>query len=45
MKNLRESGFISVDERGFIALTSQGKAIAEAVYERHTILSEGQCYE
>lgn len=40
MKNLRESGYISVDDGGCIILTSQGRAIAEAVYERHTILTK-----
>lgn len=40
MKNLRERGYIFVDERGFITLTSHGRAIAEAIYERHTILTK-----
>ena len=39
MKNLREGGFIDVDKDGFITLTAEGRAIAEKIYERHTVLS------
>ncbi len=39
MKNLRENGFIQMDENGFITLTDSGRAIAEKIYERHTLLS------
>lgn len=39
MKNLRENGYISVDTNNEIGLTKQGLAIAETIYERHTLLS------
>lgn len=40
MKNLRENGYIDVDESGCISLLSTGKEIAERMYERHTTLSQ-----
>ncbi|MDD6037786.1 MAG: metal-dependent transcriptional regulator [bacterium] len=40
MKNLREKGYITVAENGFITLTQTGNARAESVLERHTILSD-----
>lgn len=39
MKNLREKGYITVAESGAITFTKEGRALAELVYERHTILS------
>lgn len=39
MKNLRENGYILVDDGGLISLTDKGQAIAEMIYERHTLLS------
>jgi len=40
MKNLRENGFISMDEGGYLKLTEKGQQIAETMLERHTLLSE-----
>ena len=40
MKNLRENGYIRVNDAGFITLTENGRDIAEMIYERHTFLSE-----
>lgn len=40
MKNLRENGYIQVDDNGFITLTPSGKEIAETMYERHILLSK-----
>ncbi len=40
MKNLRENGYIEMDSDWHITLTEKGRAIAEAMYERHTLLSE-----
>ena len=40
MKNLKENGYIKVDEEGYITLTSKGAAIAETMYERHTVISD-----
>lgn len=39
MKLLKEEGYIQVDENGYITLTESGIAIAEKIYERHTILT------
>lgn len=39
MKNLRENGYIDVDSSGYITLLESGQAIAEKMFERHTILS------
>lgn len=39
MKKLRTSGHITVSPEGYIHLTDSGKAIAEQIYERHTLLS------
>ena len=40
MKNLRENGYIEMDGNGYITLTEAGAAIAEKIYERHTVISE-----
>lgn len=40
MKKLRENGYVQVDDIGLITLTDEGRAIAESVYERHTLLSQ-----
>ncbi|HBD00388.1 MAG TPA: DNA-binding protein [Lachnoclostridium sp.] len=40
MKNLRENGYIGIDENGHITLQEKGLEIAEKIYERHTLLSE-----
>ncbi len=40
MKHLREKELIVVSDAGFITLTDEGKAQAEAIYERHTLLSK-----
>lgn len=39
MKNLRENGYITVDDGGLITLTEKGTHIAETMYERHTLLT------
>ena len=39
MRNLREKGYIAVTEQGFIELTDEGRKIAEAIYERHQVIS------
>ena len=39
MKNLRENGYVRVDNDGYITLTEKGLTIAETMYERHTLLS------
>lgn len=40
MKNLKNRGYITVGEDGYISLTASGKELAESVYERHTLLTE-----
>ena len=35
MKNLRENGYIQVDESGHITLTQMGYDVADKIYERH----------
>lgn len=37
---LKEGGFIKVGEDGGITLTETGRAIAEKIYERHTVLTD-----
>ena len=39
MKNLREKGYITVTDAGFIYLTDAGQDIADMIYERHDILT------
>ena len=40
---LRSGGYITVDGSGNIALTDSGKAVAEKIYERHTLLTHFIC--
>ena len=40
MKNLRENGYIVMDDDGSIHLTEKGLEIAETMYERHRLLSD-----
>lgn len=40
VKALKESGYISVDEHGYIELNKSGLDIAEKIYERHRLLSK-----
>lgn len=40
MKNLREEGFLVVDELGNITLTEQGMQVADNMYERHHVLAK-----
>ena len=37
---LKNGGYITVDDEGFLVLTDSGKDIAEKIYERHTMLTE-----
>lgn len=39
MKNLRQNGYIDVDAGGNITLLPPGEAVAEKIYERHTVIS------
>lgn len=39
MKHLRENGYITMDENGYIALTGSGSAVAQRIYTRHRVLT------
>lgn len=38
---LRKGGLITMEKDGGLLLTDAGRAIAEKIYERHTVLSQG----
>ena len=40
LRQMRESGLVTVDENNHIHLTQEGERIAAALYERHTVISE-----
>ena len=40
MKNLREKGFIEINNNGYITLTEAGRQIAESMFERHILISD-----
>ena len=40
MKNLRQNGYVQMDDQGHITLTPSGQAIADTMYERHTLLAD-----
>ncbi len=37
---LKEENYILIDKDGAITLTKEGEALAQKIYERHTVLSE-----
>ena len=37
---LKKDDYIQVDKDGYITLTDAGRALAEKIYERHTVLSQ-----
>lgn len=37
---LKNDGYVAADEDGFLSLTESGKAVAEKIFERHTLLSQ-----
>lgn len=39
MKSLKNNGYIDIDEKGAISLTTEGRIIAESVYERHELIA------
>ena len=39
IKNLKENGYISVDEKGYISFTDNGLLVAKNVYEKHKVLA------
>lgn len=36
---LRDNGYVAIDQNGLLCLTEAGLAIAENIYERHTVLT------
>lgn len=44
MKNLRENGYITVENEGHLVLTEKGLEIANKMYERHQLLSRWLIY-
>ena len=40
MKQLRENGYIEMDQDGYITLTVSGSEIARKIYERHELLAK-----
>lgn len=40
MRNLRENGYITVLDDGFLCLTDKGREIAQSVYERHNVIAK-----
>ncbi len=40
MKLLRDGGYITVDENGYLHLTDVGMEVAEKIYDRHRVLEE-----
>ena len=44
MKNLREKGYILMDEDSYITLTAKGRKIADSMYERHIAISDWLVY-
>ena len=37
---LRSGGYITVDPDGYISLTTEGLALADKIYQRHTMLTQ-----
>ena len=37
---LKQGGYVAVDHDGFLSLTGDGIAVAERIFERHTVLSK-----
>ena len=40
---LKSGGYIAVDPDGYITLTDSGTAVAQKIYERHTLLAKLLC--
>jgi Mn-dependent DtxR family transcriptional regulator len=37
---LKNGGYIEVDDKGYITLTTEGSKIAKKIYERHVVITE-----
>ena len=40
MRNLRENGYIQMDDDGYITLMPPGEEIAQRIYDRHKLLTQ-----
>ena len=40
MRNLRENGYIHMDDDGYITLLPPGEEIAQRIYDRHKLLTQ-----
>ena len=40
MSILRNGGYVSMDDNGYLTLTEKGLEIARKIYERHTVISK-----
>lgn len=40
VKLLRDGGYITVDENGYLHLTQVGREVAEKIYDRHRVLTQ-----
>ena len=40
IKILKDGGFVTVDENGYLSLTESGSAVARKIYERHKFLTQ-----
>lgn len=40
LKQLRENGYVTVNEKGFLSLTEKGLEIADKVYEKHVVIAK-----
>ena len=41
---LKDNGYLDIDRNGVLRLTESGLDVAERIYERHRVLSEGLMY-
>lgn len=44
MSRLKENGYVTVNDHGYISLTDKGMEIANATYERHKIINDFLIY-
>lgn len=40
LKQLRENGYVTVSDKGFLSLTEKGLAIANEIYEKHVVIAK-----
>ncbi len=40
LKQLRENGYVTVNEKGYLGLTEKGLEIANKIYEKHVVIAK-----